>query len=282
MLPGKRQRGFSLALVAVIILVMVAVFVAAKVFERTEMAAPRTQETQAKFARAHAALLSYVSANQRLPCPANPVLDSGLADPEVATITCNSPGGTLPWVTLGMSRNDGYDAWGWKISYRVFSGGVGSLTQAEGASMVKCECNLNAAGAVCEPTPAPPTAAGLCSSSTDPLTYATTESLFLAPPRLQVNDFGTIHTDAAYVLVSHGPSGLRAYTAAGVRRMDLTITSVAEFNNTADAGPFTAKAPSGGLSPDDPNFFDDVISYIAVANLIHNAGLGGRDWPDPP
>jgi hypothetical protein len=66
--------------------------------------------------------------------------------------------------------------------------------------------------------------------------------------------------------------------------MDLVINNASEIANTADGGPFVAKAPSRGLRPDDPNFFDDVISYKTLSDLLRSASQRGRDWPEsvPP
>ena len=74
-----------------------------------------------------------------------------MAAPTTATppaTLCTFRNGTVPWVTLGLSADDAVDAWGRKISYRVYDGPTG-MTQALGASMSDCDTVEPAPGAVC-------------------------------------------------------------------------------------------------------------------------------------
>jgi hypothetical protein len=268
----SREAGVSLTLFALVILVLVAAYVALTLLSRTSNDAQRDAQTRQRVARVDSALVTFVSLNQMLPCPADPSQDTGLAAPVGASATCTFPAGTLPWNTLGMSRDDAFDPWAWKISYRVYTGNFGSLTQAAGASMVSCDTVELAPTAV---TALVGNSGGLCQPTLD-----TPPASYLANKGLTVNDFGATRTDVAYVLVSHGASGLGAYTSAGTRKV--LPASANELANTQATGPFVATASSTNLAPDDPNHFDDVLDYLSLSDLIARANVGARDWPDAP
>jgi hypothetical protein len=262
-----RERGLSILFVAVVLIVVAGAALAFLALTRTSGGVDRSAETTAHLAKIAAALEQFAGTAERLPCPANPALDTGDAEPNSATTVCGYPNGTVPWRTIGLRREDAIDAWGSKISYRVFSGATG-LTQAGGASMVHCD--------TVEPAPAGVSAAGLCKA-----THDTTEAQFLAGKGLALNDFGAPVTDAAYVLISHGPTGLGAYTATGTQRQPLP-GSADETSNLAAAGPFVAKAAVTGVSPESATHFDDVLAYRKLADFVRRANLAARDWPEPP
>ena len=273
---ARREAGFSLTLLAVVVLLAVATIVAVIILGRSADEGQRSEQTRLKFARASEDLVSFVSLNQRLPCPADPSVDTGVSAPVGASAACTFPAGTLPWSTLGINRDDAYDAWGWKVSYRVYTGGagnVGSLTQAGGTSAVDCDTN--------EPLPGGTTAQGTCRTHQD-----TTPAEYYGGKGLSVNDFGTVHAPSvngdgvAFVLISHGASGLGAYTSAGTRTT--LPNSPGELANTTATTAFVAQAANvRGISPDNANYFDDLLAYATLVDLITKAHVAARDWPDP-
>src|SRR6185503_11825319 len=144
------------------------------------------------------------------PCPAKGSVDTGDEDATGPSFTCNSPTGTLPWRAIGLAHDGQFDAWGWKISYRVYTGAGGSLTQPNGASMALCTTDHSAASAGVG-------AGGICQVAAGEV--HTWDTDYLLGKGLTVNDFGAApRTDAAYVLISHGVSGLGAYTSAGQQK----------------------------------------------------------------
>jgi len=264
-MPG-RQRGVSAIFIAVILILVAAAVLALLALTHTSTDVDRSYKTTEQLAKIGAALEQFASASERLPCPADPALDTGDAVPNSGVTACSFPSGTVPWRTIGLRREDALDAWGWKISYRVYSGNTG-LTQDGGASMVHCD--------TIEPAPAGPTANGLCRA-----THDTTPAQFLAGKGLGVNDFGNAIADAAYVLISHGTTGLGAYTGAGMQKQPLPA-STDETTNLAAAGPFVARAAVSTVSAEDPTHFDDVLFYRHLADFVRRANLAARDWPDP-
>jgi len=256
------------------LLLVVAGILATQALMRTVLTSRAESRIPAQFEAAHAALAQYVATARRLPCPANPGVDDGDAEPVAASATCTYPGGTLPWRTIGLAREEAVDPWGGKISYRVYTGNAGSLTQAGGASMVECDIGdtgaatalVGNAGRLCNP------AALVTYRDTDPAN-------FLAGKGFTVNDLGTAKTGVAYVLVSHGATGRGAYTTSGVQK-DLPPAGD-ELTNTGLTGPYAIKAFSGsGSDPGSAAHFDDFLAYRGIEELVRAAGLYARDWPE--
>jgi len=254
------ERGAS-GLFILVVLVLVALAVLAVVaLNRTTDSTADLQNSTASLAKAGAALEAYAGASGRLPCPANPAVDDGVEVTSGAT-DCQYTQGTLPWTTIGMRRDDAYDAWGHKLSYRVFTGGAGSLTQAGGVSMVNCDSVVDGGGA----------SGTICQAD-----HSTLAANFLSGKGLTVIDFGVNHGDTAYVVLSHGPTGLGAYTSSGVQ---LNLPNGDEKDNTKDTGPFHVEAFSASnTSATDPSHFDDLLYYRSITAVVNATGLAARAW----
>ena len=269
----RYQRGAVGALIiAILALVLVGIF-AVYVFSEIRAGGDEAAQTQRRLASAAEALDAFAGTSSRLPCPADPTLDDGQ---EVRNPPgCQFPGGTLPWKTIGLKREDAYDAWGRKISYRVYTGASGSLAQDGGASMVYCDT---------QPEPgAGRDANGLCTGP--PPQAATTRNTspadFLLGKGMSLNDSGTANAaNIAYVLISHGVTGFGGYTSTGAR-LDLPGAGGDERSNTEANPTFVIKAFSEPkITPDDKDHFDDVLVYRKVEDLVRRAGLWARDWPE--
>lgn len=273
----KRQSGAAGLFIAVLLILVIGGILATLAFLQTRGQGDKSGQDTQRMEKVKAALVQFVATNSRLPCPANPTAnpETGLENRTALSATCNSPTGTVPWATIGLGRNDAIDAWGWKISYRVYTGTAGSLTQDGGANMVDCDTTeLVSRGT----TTVSGSAGGLCRSTLDTL-----PAEFLAAAKgLSITWFGAAITRVAYVLVSHGPSGYGAYTATVPASMKTApVAGSAEASNTAAAGPFVAKEwNTAGLALDDANHFDDVLAYQTIADVVRLAGRGARDWPE--
>lgn len=270
-----RQRGVSGLLILAMLMFVVLGVVASYALTRVTTKTGDRGVTMARLNAAAEALEQYAAAAARLPCPADPGVDTGL-EVQATAATCTFPEGTLPWRTIGMRRDDAFDAWGRKLSYRVYTGNNGSLTQPGGLSMVECD--------TVEPTTGSATAAaaslgGLCVSNNDPYLRSTSAAKFLAGKGLTLSDNGANRGDVAYVVVSHGASGFGAYTASGVR-MALPIGND-ERGNTRDVGTFTVRAFSDAeTTPAVGTHFDDLLAYRTIPDLVKRISLAARDWPD--
>jgi len=265
------------------LLVVAASALAIRMARQVEARTDLVQLTQQRMQRIQAALHAHVASQGRLPCPADgaDVQDRGLAAPNAASPICTNPDGTVPWVSLGLQADDALDGWGRKISYRVYDGASG-LTQTDGADMTACD--------TVEPAPVPPAGtAFLCTAAHDVLPAA-----FLDPawrPGLTVRVAGTPQTQMAWVLVSHGASGMGAWLpGAGGARMALPTSGADERANTQPPQPppvvyVQREEATVDLDPaTDAAHYDDLLRFETIAQLIQAAGREARDWPEtaPP
>ncbi len=261
----RQHGGVGIMILMLMVLLMVG-YLASYTLYRVTTSGHERDSTQRLLAIAAEALDQFAAANARLPCPADPTIDTGLEDPPSAT-TCSSGGGTIPWKTLGMNHADAIDGWGRKLSYRVYDGPIG-LTQPSGVSMV--ECDTVPGGGATGP-------GGLCKLP-PPRTGA---DMFLLGKGLAVSDFDANPPYVAYVVISHGATGLGGYTVSGAR-LDLPSPGAGSYerNNTSDTGPFTIKAFSDpDISATVNTHFDDLLVYRTLPDLAQRAGLSARNWP---
>ena len=277
----SRAQGATGLLVLVILALVITALLATYAVNRLSSRSDDQAETQRRLGVAQDALERFAAVNARLPCPSDPTAASGSAtdgveSPAVATGTCTYDGGTIPWLTIGMKSDDAVDAWGRKLSYRVYDGNNGSLTQTSGVSMVECDTVEPTAG---NATPVVGNTGGLCVHSTDPYQRSTTPANFLNNKGLQLTDYGVAHNDTAYVVISHGLTGYGGYTLAGTQLP--APNSNAEKNNTKTTGPFTIQAFSGpDIGVSSGQHFDDLLVYRTLPDLVQRIGLSARDWPE--
>jgi type II secretory pathway pseudopilin PulG len=279
-----RQQGVTLAIVLVVFVIVMVAFLATYALSRMTGAGDERNVTAARLAAAAAALEQYAASAKRLPCPAQhnatAAAETGL---EVRTMPagtgCEHGIGVVPWKTIGLSREQAYDGWGRRISYRVWTGtgglNVGSLTQPGGVSMVDCD--------TVDPAPTGVNAAGLCTYDTVTQTVEsrrTTDVQFLAGKGLPLTDNGTAYL-AAYVLISHGATGGGAWTSSGVQ-VELPSAGSRQRDHTTANGPFwIQKFSDVETSAKSASHFDDMLVYRSVADLVKRINLSARNWvPD--
>jgi hypothetical protein len=271
------QHGAAGVLILAVLAIVLVCLGATSVLSRIAASNDDSGKAVVLLAKAQANLEAYAASAQRLPCPANPALDNGVEVPNpLDPAGCSIPDGTLPWLTIGLRREDAYDPWGRKLSYRVYTGNKGSLTQPGGVSMVNCD--------LIEPSPGGTTSVsgalgGLCEPGATIQDRNTTTDQFLNGKGLDLTDMDQpIFHDVAYVIVSHGASGYGGYTISGAR---LDMPSGDEKKNCDPNGPFTIKAHS---DPDtnysSSQHFDDYLAYRRIDDLVRRIGLYARDWPE--
>lgn len=281
---AARERGVVGVVVLGILAVVMAVFVAAYALSRMTGGGGDRDTTMDRLLAAQRKLDEFAAAQRRLPCPADPTLDTGdegLTAPNAATCTANAQAGTLPWKALGMNRVDSFDAWGRKISYRVYQGNNGSLVQPGAIDMTQCDTVEPSVG---NTTAKAGGAGGLCVANADPLLRSTSVANFLAGKELQLTEMGAVRANVAYVVLSHGPSGLGGWSASNVQLPQPSGQDERDHLNAA--GPFVIRQVStpevqekaAGLKGD----FDDLLVYRTLPDLVKLAGLEARDWPESP
>ncbi len=220
-------------------------------------------------------LLDFVSVNGRLPCPADGTQSTGLALPATASANCTFPAGTVPWASLGISKDVGLDGWARKISYRVYQGNAG-LTQGNGADMTYCD--------IAPPNPQAPSAPNFSCVLAGHTTSGHYGDLlgFLSPlfrPGFTVTDLGVANTQIGMVLISHGESGEGAYSANGSRLPLPAATVVAEWNNTQAGTQYYKIVRSDSTVPTSAaTHFDDEVAYMTIGDIITQGRRPPRKW----
>ena len=267
-------------MVVAILAVLAVALLATLALSRTTGADADRNDTVSRLNHAADAVDQFAAANHRLPCAADPTLDTGVeAITAVNAATClpAADEGTLPWKTLGLKRDDSLDAWGDKISYRVYTGNKGSLVQPEGVNMTECDTVEPSSG---NTTAAAGSAGGLCVTSTDPTLRSTSVAKYLQGKGLSLSDNGAARDNVAYLLLSHGKTGYGAYTTSGVRKAYSDVKGD-ELKNTSANGPFTIRAFSDvDVEANTTQHFDDLVVYRTLTDLAARTGLAARDWPD--
>ena len=273
---SRQLGGIALAMI-VTLLVVAATTLAIRMARQVQDRRERVTQTQARMERVRAALHAFVATQGRLPCPAAGALDAGLAVPPTAVDLCTNRDGTVPWVSLGLRADDALDAWGRKISYRVYAGPTG-MTRNRGADMTDCD--------TVEPAPVAPT----------PLSYDCTPAHNVKPgpgmgtyldpdpnirPGLTVRVGGIDQNQIAWVLVSHGASGMGAWLPGGAR-MALPASADEQANTQPPPAVYVQREEATvDLDPaTDAAHFDDLLRFETIAQLIQAAGREARDWPE--
>ena len=233
----KTVAGFTLAEMAVVVLLVGIMLTMGLSVLKAQTDSAAYSVTSKKQAAIKDALVAYLRANWRLPCPDTnfvggtaPFRPDGLENRVGAVTTaCISNFGVVPYVTLGLPPEMALDGWNNFMSYHVSIAPDWSLT-----------ANFN------------PAAVGSITVNSAPATPLT--------------------TNAVAVVVSHGKNGNGAYTTKGSRNITPTTAdplAVNEQENTNVAAnliyfkrEFTdVPAAVGGA-------FDDVVIYLQAEDLL--------------
>jgi prepilin-type N-terminal cleavage/methylation domain-containing protein len=260
------RRGFSLVEIA-IVLVVVGLLVSggliglAPVLDNSKIV-----QTNAQMDKIEQALVLYVIQNGCLPCPAAPAADvTGEATDSTGSYTsgcgngvaCSaSPAtrtqGPVPWINLGLSRDDVLDAYGSYIDYIVAADSATGLNR-NSTSMVR----------------------------TPPSTYPTA-------PELEVqNAGGTVQTTsanyAAYVLISHGKDRSDAYhpgaagkvanpnaPAAAPSAQGCNVLPQVNCSGTLTTDSYVQDKAQGSSATG--GYFDDIVRFKTAPVIIQSCG----------
>lgn len=240
------ERGFTLAELAVVLVIVSLLIGGLLVPLSSQMAMRHVDATRRSLAEIREALLGFVAANGRLPCPAAATTPSGAAAagieaPRTAAGDCPFVAGVLPWATLGVSETD---AWGRRYSYRVtpeFAQGVGLP-----APTPLCSRPQSAAFSLC--------AAG----DLDVLATAGGNKIASKVP---------------VVVISHGSNGDGAYLPEGTQ-LPAGADSDEHDNQLTNAG--TAMANVELVSKTPTPTFDDEVIWLPLGVLFNRMITVGK------
>ena len=258
---APRAAGFTLAEMAIVLLVVGLLLSSMLSTVSTQLDARNSRDMQTRMDQIKDALIGYAQVNGRLPCPADGTVPSGAAaaglEVPVNGSSCTNPNGfgVLPWATLGVGETD---VWGRRYGYKVSSVFSDAVAQATYG---------------CAPVPTPTQSSfGLCSQGT--LTVST---------RTSTNKTGTSVSNVPVVIVSYGKNGYGAYTSGGTQFTAPPAVNADETANaTATSTTFYSREQSPQTSPCSDTAagsfceFDDLIGYIPVNLLITRMVSAGK------
>ena len=234
----KCARDEGVAGVIIAMMISIAAFSALAVFMSKYIGPSRDleliQTAETRLAITRDALLVYFNqqTSKDLPCP-DTDLDGNANSPCTGTGTVS---GTLPWRTMGISRDDAIDGYGRYYTYVV---------PANASERAVCDSVTNHYNTAQVDYPG---------SSTD----ATSLEL-----RTSSQTAGT-GTFVRFVVISHGPNGLGGTTASGTVLSD-PVTGSNEFSNAATnptsivTGPYNTGTGTA--------YFDDTVIYDTANKL---------------
>jgi prepilin-type N-terminal cleavage/methylation domain-containing protein len=260
----KREDGFSLVELAVVLVVIGVVASYAMAGSQAYVAAQHVRQSRERVASASHALVLFVARNKRLPCPADGTLPDANASAghEAATggntTTCSTSAAArvLPWRDLGLEESASLDGWGHRIGYYVMSGAQG-LTQTGGMDM-----------------------SGTRAAATD----STAPSAWLLNRGLLVKDQnGIVLLDpadptkgggAAFVLISYGSDGAGSYLSSGNAMPPPASGETLRAADTAASLSSFVTAPYADGAPGSAQFFNFILATPSVHAIAAEAGLG--------
>ena len=254
---SQKYRGFTLLELAVVLFILtllVGVGTSSITAMRTNLG---ISSTRAKQHTIRDALITFISRNRRLPCPAREELapgdagygvESGGGSDDCAATDIGGGAiqrGIVPWVSLGLSDTDALDGWYNRFSYFV--------TESELTSKPTR-------------TPTPPTPLSGMRGSIR-LHSGTPINPGLPPAGNQVNACDATGNNgcniaAVGLLISYGNNGSGAFTANG-NRLDPPIAT-AELENIDTDASFVQTQ----YSSSEVNSFDDVLLAMTPADLL--------------
>ncbi len=268
----KPQTGVTVLIIVVAMLLVASAVILASFSASQKSNMERAIETRASSSSFDQAIANFVATNKRLPCPASPTDTNGLEAATTPFATCTSATGVLPWGALGLKFDDALDKWGRKYSYRVFSGNTG-FTQIDGLNAINCNT-----AALLTATQVAIDANGKCATSPN----STMAPDFYTGKGLIVNDKSVVVSGVAYAIISHGATGRGSYGADhSATRSTLPTAGGKELINTTapvDNTYWILDASAVGADPANAAFFDDIVSYKSVTELLKAANALPRDW----
>ena len=124
----KPSRGFTLVEMAVVVVIIAALLTLGLGALNAQLSSASYTTTKQRQAAIKDALISYLGANKRFPCPYVPIagtLPTGVdatSIPASGTPRCQSfDFGVIPFTTLGIAREVAQDGWGNFFSYKVYA-----------------------------------------------------------------------------------------------------------------------------------------------------------------
>ncbi len=263
----RLQPGFTLAELAIVLLVVSLLLGGILMPFSMQMELRRIADTKRTMDEIKEALIGFVLANGRLPCPADPAIADGVANAGVERAACAAAAtqvGVIPWVTLNVAETN---QWGRRFTYRVtyqFADAIGTTV------------TLGSEAPACIPATTPTQASfALCAwgdmkvQNRDPNTKTTYDIASLRLPA---------------VFLSAGKNGYGAYTPQGAVYAAVPAGNADETTNaTAATVAFISRdkmdvsttcSDTAGTTPMCE--FDDLVAWIPLTTLMNRMVVSGK------
>jgi prepilin-type N-terminal cleavage/methylation domain-containing protein len=241
-----KHKGFTLVEMAVVLVIISLILGTVLGLGNAQIQASKINSTKQKQLAIKLALISFISRNNRLPCPAVATIAKGATGYGVEAPTgctgTNLSGavatGIVPWSTLGVTDENASDGYYNRFSYLV----------AVDATKTTEQTIVGLKGAISThiASPAVPRSAPTGNQSND----------------CQVGTSLYNPCAAVVVILSHGVNGNGAYNENGVRKA--LPTGEDEAENTNDDSKFVVKENSD--NQDNP--YDDIVLPLSTTDLL--------------
>jgi prepilin-type N-terminal cleavage/methylation domain-containing protein len=177
---NKSQQGFTLIEMSVVVVITAVLITMSVNFALPLIEAAKRIETEQKIKLIKKALAEYAVQNNRIPCPATPLMDATYGFEAgngtalgLAGFRCASNTGMIPFHTLGIPGTLAFDGWGNTLTYAVSPAFTLSSVAAQTSVHVKCRTrewfyangrpiDIDATPPIIDVAPTNPEKAGFC------------------------------------------------------------------------------------------------------------------------
>lgn len=243
----RRLRGFTLIEIAVVLGIVLIVLSLGLTAISSQLSSASYSITKKRQDAIKEALIAYLGANKKLPCPQVPTAGTpvdGMAPPQAGSpfAVCPQAFGTIPFATLGLAREMGEDGWGNLFSYQVFA-----------------EAN--------------PTCPGPARDWANSDCFGAGKTGGITVRDGTVAAWTNLSATVVAVVISHGPNGLGGWVAAqGTRNASPNICEEAQnvYRNTAGiTWPGTCAAYASNIYyKGESQQNDDVVAYLTDGDAL--------------
>jgi len=243
-------RGFTLIEIAIVLAIMLTLLTLGLGAMNAQLSSAAYSITKKRQEMVMDALVAHLGVHRRFPCPYVPapgVPVTGVAPAQSGTPPACPAFGTVPFATLGLSREFAEDGWGNLFSYRVYAvtapacpgtgrdwGNAACFGEGKSGGLVVND------GTAAAPTP--------------------------------------LATGGVAVVVSHGANGLGAWAGQGTRNAPPTTCEEAH-NATGTPAPAGCALVANTYYKGERQENDDVVAYLTAAEALQLAARQGAIQP---